>query len=130
MWPIVVRQYAGSIAILIAITSSWNFPHSLRFPLLARYPKKSCRHSGSFFPSLIKNTYGMTSILPNQNASICMVPLLVKTPETHQHITTSIVIYVHDPKNYWIKLQSQVHQCSSHDLTTHCHQTIHCYTWT
>ena len=46
---------------------------------------------------LRKDTYGITSMLPNQNISIWMAPLPTETPRTHQHITTPSLVFSHQP---------------------------------
>ena len=66
---------------------SWIFSSLNIGRILARFLNESSKHSGSVIPSLTKNTYGITLILPNQNIFIWMVPLLAKTPGT-QHIST------------------------------------------
>ena len=45
-------------------------------------------------PSLRKNTYGITSMSPNQNISIWMAPLPREIPGTHLHIFTPSLIYL------------------------------------
>ena len=43
---------------------------------------------GSFIPPLRRNTYGITSVSPNQNISIRMALLPTEISGTHPHITT------------------------------------------
>ena len=43
---------------------------------------------GSFTPSLRRNTYGITSMSPNQNISIWMALLPTEMSCTHPHVTT------------------------------------------
>ena len=62
--------------------------------ILARFPNESSKHSGSFVPSLRKNTYGITSILPNRYISIWMARLPAETLETHQHITNPSTVFI------------------------------------
>ena len=47
---------------------------------------------------LRKDSYGITSILPSQNISIWMAPLLTETPGTHQHITTPSLVFSHQTR--------------------------------
>ena len=56
-------------------------------------PNQAEISENSAIPSLRKNTYGITLILPNQNISIWMAPLPTETPGTHQHITTSSPVF-------------------------------------
>ena len=50
----------------------WIFSSSNTERTLARFPNASSKYSGSFTPSLRRNTYGITSMLPNQNSYIWM----------------------------------------------------------
>ena len=48
---------------------------------------------------LRKDSYGITSMLPNQNISICMAPLPIETTRTHQHITTPSLVFGQQPQH-------------------------------
>ena len=78
---------------------SWIFSSLNTGRTLARFPNNSVKHSGSFIPSLRKDTYGITSMLPNQNISIWMTPLPTKTPGTHQNFTTPSLVFSHQPQH-------------------------------
>ena len=101
---------------------SWIFS-SLNTGGILRFPNTSSKHNGPIIPSLRRNTYCITLILPNWNISNLMVPLPTETPKIHQHITNLSPTFTlsgtfHNNESYWRDLRSQVHQCSSNNLTT------------
>ena len=46
---------------------------------------------------LRKDTYGITSMLPNQNISVWMAPLPTEIPRTHEHIIIPSLAFSHQP---------------------------------
>ena len=72
----------------------WIFSSLNTRGILTRFPNDSSKHSGSLIPSLRKNTYGITSILPNRNISIWMACLPAEILETHQHITNPSNVFI------------------------------------
>ena len=42
---------------------------------------------------LRKDTYGITSMLPNQNISVWMAPLPTEIPRTHEHIIIPSLLF-------------------------------------
>ena len=47
---------------------------------------------------LRKDTYGITSMLPNQNISVWMAPLPTEIPRTHEHIIIPSLLFSHHPR--------------------------------
>ena len=48
---------------------------------------------------LRKDSYGITSMLLNQNISIWMAPLPIETTRTHQYIMTPSLVFSHEPRH-------------------------------
>ena len=118
---------------LVALTPSDSsaFGNNMPFHLLlnfvfikyrknsAKILKQSSKHSGSFIPSLGKNTYAITLILPNRNISInilCSLPCfhsLKNVPQSRKLLDRSS------------KSSSPMQQPRPHNPSEQNHSTLH-----
>ena len=110
------------------IFSALNVPR-----ILAGFWNKSSKHSGSFILSLRKRRIcyyfdiTQSKYIHLDGSPTRWNPWSISTYYDPSPVfTLSRTFPSH--KNHWRDLLGQVHQCNSHDLTTHLNQTIHCYT--
>ena len=81
-------------------------------------------NTGSFTPSLRKDTCGITSILPNRNISIWVVPLPTETPDTYQHYTTPLVFSLVQETSTITKVTKEIFEVKSTIVTATTLQPI------
>ena len=106
---------------------SWFFSSLNTVRTLARFPNESSKYSRSITASLRKNTYGTTSMAPNQNVSIWMALPPTETHGAHQLIMTPSLVFTpsgtfHNHKGYWRELQNWHHRIYRRHGSLRLHQ--------